>query len=113
MRMNRRSFIISSAAVTGGLAIGFNPFETKVDRPADGSPEINAWVVIQPNDTVVIRIFLAIAGLVSLGTVAWAYVLLWVLMPERAGEVSPAAKILRSVKGLFTPSGIPTRDPGV
>ena len=56
MRMNRRSFIISSAAVTGGLAIGFNPFEAKVVRAADGSPEINAWVVIQPNDTVVIRV---------------------------------------------------------
>ena len=56
MRINRRSFIISSAAVTGGLAIGFNPFETKVVRAQDGSPEINAWVVIQPNDTVVIRV---------------------------------------------------------
>jgi len=55
MKMNRRSFIVSSAAVTGGLAIGFNPFDTKVVRAADGSPEINAWVVIQPNDTVVIR----------------------------------------------------------
>jgi isoquinoline 1-oxidoreductase beta subunit len=54
--MNRRSFIISSAAVTGGLAIGFNPFETKVVRAADGSPEINAWVVIRPDDTVVIRV---------------------------------------------------------
>jgi isoquinoline 1-oxidoreductase beta subunit len=54
--MNRRSFIISSAAVTGGLAIGFNPFETKVVRAQDGSPEINAWVVIQPNDRVVIRV---------------------------------------------------------
>jgi isoquinoline 1-oxidoreductase beta subunit len=55
MKMNRRSFIVSSAAVTGGLAIGFNPFETKIVRAQDGSPEINAWVVIQPNDTVVIR----------------------------------------------------------
>ena len=53
--MNRRSFIVSSAAVTGGLAIGFNPFQTGVVRAQDGSPEINAWVVIQPNDTVVIR----------------------------------------------------------
>ena len=25
-------------------------------RAADGSPEVNAWVVIQPDDTVVIRI---------------------------------------------------------
>jgi isoquinoline 1-oxidoreductase subunit beta len=56
MKMNRRSFIVSSAAVTGGLAIGFNPFETKIVRAQDGSPEINAWVVIQPNDRVVIRV---------------------------------------------------------
>ncbi|HEV3010854.1 MAG TPA: molybdopterin cofactor-binding domain-containing protein, partial [Burkholderiales bacterium] len=55
MKMNRRSFIVSSAAVTGGLAIGFNPFETKIARAQDGSPELTAWVVIRPNDTVVIR----------------------------------------------------------
>jgi len=57
MKMNRRSFIIGSAAATGGLALGFRlPFGgPEVVRAADGSPEINAWVVIQPNDTVVIR----------------------------------------------------------
>jgi isoquinoline 1-oxidoreductase beta subunit len=57
MKMTRRSFIISSAAATGGLALGFRlPFGgPEVVRAADGSPEINAWVVIQPNDTVVIR----------------------------------------------------------
>ena len=53
--MNRRSFIVTSAAVTGGLAIGFDPFGKQVVRAQDGSPEINAWVVIQPNDRVVIR----------------------------------------------------------
>ncbi len=53
MKMNRRSFIVSSAAVTGGLALGFElPFGgTQVVRAQDGSPEVNAWVVIQPNDT--------------------------------------------------------------
>src|SRR5690348_5297782 len=58
MKMNRRSFIIASAATTGGLALGFRlPFGgPEVVRAADGSPEINAWVVIQPNDTVVVRI---------------------------------------------------------
>jgi isoquinoline 1-oxidoreductase beta subunit len=58
MKMNRRSFIVSSAAVTGGLALGFVefPLGTKVVRAADGSPELTAWVVIQPNDTVVIRV---------------------------------------------------------
>jgi isoquinoline 1-oxidoreductase beta subunit len=56
MKMNRRTFIVSSAAVTGGLAVGFNPFGNQIVRAADGSPEINAWVVIQPNDKVVIRV---------------------------------------------------------
>jgi isoquinoline 1-oxidoreductase beta subunit len=56
MKMNRRTFIVSSAAVTGGLALGLEiPFGPKVVRAADGSPEINAWVVIRPDDTVVIR----------------------------------------------------------
>ena len=53
--MNRRSFIVSSAAVTGGLALGFDPFGKQVVRAQDGSPEITAWVVIKPNDQVVIR----------------------------------------------------------
>jgi len=56
MKMNRRSFIVSSAAVTGGLALGFEiPFAGKIASAQDGAPEVNAWVVIQPNDTVVIR----------------------------------------------------------
>jgi isoquinoline 1-oxidoreductase beta subunit len=56
MKMNRRSFIVSSAAVTGGLALGFDfPVGNKLVLAQDGTPEINAWVVIQPNDRVVIR----------------------------------------------------------
>jgi isoquinoline 1-oxidoreductase beta subunit len=56
-KISRRSFIITSAAVGGGLAIGINPFGgTAVVRAADGSPEIGAWVVIRPDDTVVVRI---------------------------------------------------------
>jgi isoquinoline 1-oxidoreductase beta subunit len=55
--MNRRSFVVGAAAVGGGLALGFDlPFGPKVVRAADGSPEINAWVVIRPDDTVVIRV---------------------------------------------------------
>lgn len=61
-------------------------------------------------DTVIIRLFFAIAGFVSLGTVAWAYVLLWVLMPERMGAPSPASKLLRNVKTAFSSDGLPTRD---
>src|SRR5258705_6663661 len=55
--LSRRSFIISTAAVGSGLALGLNiPFGPAVVRAADGSPEVNAWVVIRPDDTVVIRI---------------------------------------------------------
>jgi isoquinoline 1-oxidoreductase beta subunit len=55
---NRRSFIVGTAAVGAGLAIGLDiPFGgPAVVRAADGSPEVNAWVVIRPDDTVVIRI---------------------------------------------------------
>src|SRR5437667_7772019 len=57
-KMNRRAFVVSAAAAGGGLALGLDiPFGgPKIIRAADGSPEINAWVVIRPDDTVVIRI---------------------------------------------------------
>ena len=56
-KMNRRSFLVTSAAAGGGLALGLKlPFGVDVVRAADGSPEVNAWVVIRPDDTVVIRI---------------------------------------------------------
>src|SRR3989442_519440 len=57
-KMNRRAFVVSAAAAGGGLALGLDiPFGgPRVIRAADGSPEINAWVVIRPDDTVVIRV---------------------------------------------------------
>ena len=56
-KINRRSFVIGTAAVGGGLAVGFDlPGGPKVVRAADGSPEVGVWVVIRPDDTVVIRI---------------------------------------------------------
>ncbi|QIO99242.1 xanthine dehydrogenase family protein molybdopterin-binding subunit [Bradyrhizobium symbiodeficiens] len=57
-RMNRRAFVIGSATLGAGLAVGLDiPFGgPAVVRAADGSPEIGAWVVIRPDDTVVIRI---------------------------------------------------------
>jgi len=55
--ISRRSFIVGTAAVGGGLALGLRlPFGPAVVRAQDGSPEINAWVVIRPDDTVVIRV---------------------------------------------------------
>jgi isoquinoline 1-oxidoreductase subunit beta len=57
-QLNRRAFVIGTAAVGTGLALGLDlPFGgPTVVRAADGSPEVNAWVVIRPDDTVVIRV---------------------------------------------------------
>ncbi|MBR0701892.1 xanthine dehydrogenase family protein molybdopterin-binding subunit [Bradyrhizobium diazoefficiens] len=57
-KMNRRAFVIGSATLGAGLAIGLDiPFGgPAIVRAADGSPEIGAWVVVRPEDTVVIRI---------------------------------------------------------
>jgi len=57
-KINRRGFVVGAVAAGGGLALGFDlPFGgPDVVRAADGSPEVNAWVVIRPDDTVVIRI---------------------------------------------------------
>jgi isoquinoline 1-oxidoreductase beta subunit len=56
-KMDRRSFVIGSTAVGAGLALGLKiPFGASVVRAQDGSPEINAWVVIRPDETVVIRV---------------------------------------------------------
>jgi isoquinoline 1-oxidoreductase beta subunit len=56
-RMNRRAFVIGATAAGGGLALGFAlPFGPQAAGAADASPEVNAWVVIKPDDTVVIRV---------------------------------------------------------
>ena len=56
-QMNRRSFVIGAVAGGGGLALGLElPFGPRGASATVGGPEINAWVVIQPDETVVIRI---------------------------------------------------------
>jgi isoquinoline 1-oxidoreductase beta subunit len=56
-KMNRRSFVVGSAAAGGGLALGFElPFGPEAAHAAVSGPEVNAWVVIKPDESVVIRV---------------------------------------------------------
>jgi isoquinoline 1-oxidoreductase beta subunit len=55
-RPSRRTVLAGSAAATGAFTFGFAiPFADEAAAQA-ATPEINAWVVIQPDDKVVIRI---------------------------------------------------------
>ncbi|HXW42603.1 MAG TPA: molybdopterin cofactor-binding domain-containing protein [Xanthobacteraceae bacterium] len=56
-KIDRRSFAIGSAAAGAGLMLGFRlPLGAGAARAADGAAEIDAWVVIRPDDSVVVRI---------------------------------------------------------
>ena len=63
-RFNRRSFMVGATAAGAGFALGLSlPSESDAVYAADGSPEVNAWVVIRPDETVVIRIMRSEMGL--------------------------------------------------
>jgi isoquinoline 1-oxidoreductase subunit beta len=64
---NRRSFVVGATAAGAGFALGLSlPSESDAVYAADGSSEVNAWVVIRPNETVVIRIMRSEMGQGSL-----------------------------------------------
>lgn len=52
---DRRAFIVGAAAAGGGLALGLR-FPLGAAQAAAASPEINAWVAIRPDETVVVRV---------------------------------------------------------
>lgn len=53
----RRNFLKGSTVATAGLVVGFHiPFAGSALAQNVPTPEINAWVVIKPDDTIVIRI---------------------------------------------------------
>jgi isoquinoline 1-oxidoreductase beta subunit len=52
--VSRREFLKQSAAIGGGLAVGAGPLGVFAQKAAEGA-EINAWVVVRPDDGVVIR----------------------------------------------------------
>ncbi|MBV8168188.1 MAG: xanthine dehydrogenase family protein molybdopterin-binding subunit, partial [Alphaproteobacteria bacterium] len=58
-KMNRRAFLVSSAVAGGGLALGFDlPRDAEAASKAatNAAPEVTAWVVIKPDNSVIIRI---------------------------------------------------------
>jgi len=59
-KISRRSFIVTTAAASGGLAIGFRlpagAGSAEAQSATAAGAEINAWVVVKPDDTCVIRI---------------------------------------------------------
>jgi isoquinoline 1-oxidoreductase beta subunit len=56
-QITRRSFLASVAAVGSALALGFEiPFGPRRSRASNSAPEITAWIVIEPDDTVIIRV---------------------------------------------------------
>lgn len=52
----RRDFLVKSAAVSGGLAVGWHMPGFAAAADAEGGPEVTHWIVIQPDDTVIVRI---------------------------------------------------------
>ena len=54
-QVSRRSFLIGSASAIGGLSLGFHvPFAEAA--AAGNAAEVNAWVVVRPDDQVIVRI---------------------------------------------------------
>ena len=54
--VTRRQFIAGSAAVGSGLALGIPLLVSTELAAAEAAPEIGAWVVIRPDNTVVVRV---------------------------------------------------------
>ncbi len=58
--VDRRDFVVGASTLASGLALGFHvplaPAVAATAADAPVSPEINAWVVVKPDDTIVIRI---------------------------------------------------------
>jgi isoquinoline 1-oxidoreductase beta subunit len=54
--LSRRHFIVGTTAVSSGLALGLQMSFMGSAQAAESTPEIGAWVVIKPDDTVIVRV---------------------------------------------------------
>ena len=56
-QISRRFFFVTAAAAGGGLALGFRlPLGVGSAEAAADPAEVNAWVVVRPDDAVIIRV---------------------------------------------------------
>jgi isoquinoline 1-oxidoreductase beta subunit len=61
-RLSRRAFLVSAAATSGALVLGFRAGSAAANGAVDyapfttSAPEITSWIVIQPDETVIIRV---------------------------------------------------------
>mgnify|MGYP001549062196 CR=1 FL=1 len=54
--LSRRDFLIGTASAGASLSLGlYLPLGSARPKTGEPVPEVNAWVVIKPDDTVVIR----------------------------------------------------------
>ena len=62
--LTRRHFVVGAGAAAGGLALGFHlPTAAQgAVAPSAGGQEVNAWVVVRPDDTCVVRVARAEMG---------------------------------------------------
>jgi len=60
-RLSRRAFVLSSAAAGTGLALGFH-FPAAAQSASGDTPEANAWVVVQTDETCIVRVARAEMG---------------------------------------------------
>ena len=55
--LSRRNFIVGTTAITTGLSLGLTfPFAIGTAEAALATPEVGAWVVIKPDDSIVVRV---------------------------------------------------------
>lgn len=54
--LSRRGFLFGASAVAGGLVVGLRPGALRAAGAPEPGHEVTAWIVIQPDDTTIIRV---------------------------------------------------------
>ena len=54
-QIDRRSLLASTAAAGGAFVLGFKFPVADIAHAAEDGPEINAWIIIHPDDSIILR----------------------------------------------------------